>query len=144
MNGICTNGIRSTAVHQDASSQARTRLEVAIRVAKANDAEVTALYAVSSIYAQFPFAVVSSPDAAAVLCDIEDASLAKARASFEIATRDCGVKIGWLAWPRRRSAHSPDRADVRISLCSVSAILKAARPPSCFPISSSRGRSSGR
>ncbi|MEO8921771.1 MAG: universal stress protein [Caldimonas sp.] len=32
-----------------------------------------------------------------MLRDIEDASLAKARASFESATRDGGVKIGWAS-----------------------------------------------
>ena len=91
------SGIRSILLHQDGSARARSRLEVALRLAKTCGAEVTALYAVSSIYAQFPFAIASSTEAAAVLCDIEDASLARARSAFEDATRECGVKTRWAS-----------------------------------------------
>jgi nucleotide-binding universal stress UspA family protein len=89
------NAPKSILLHVDHSPRTEQRLRVAGQLAEVFDAEVTALYAVSSIYPASPFAAPANVEAAAALRDIEEANRATARAAF--AARD-GTGARQMRW----------------------------------------------
>jgi nucleotide-binding universal stress UspA family protein len=86
---------KSILVHADHSPRAGQRFQVASQLAEAFDAEVMALYAVSSIYPGYPFASPSTPEAAAAIRDIEDANRAAAKARFDAQFSAGARRMRW-------------------------------------------------
>jgi nucleotide-binding universal stress UspA family protein len=91
------SALKSILLHLDASPKSRSRLDIAVQLAKIHDAEVTALYAVSSVGAGYPFASAGSPEAAAMLRDIDDANLAAAKAAFDAVAARHPAPMQWGA-----------------------------------------------
>lgn len=78
------SGIKSIVVHVDASAAARQRLRAAALLADQHEAKVTALYAVESLGAVYPFIyVVGSPPDVTLLQEMEERNLAVAARTFE-------------------------------------------------------------
>jgi nucleotide-binding universal stress UspA family protein len=77
------SAIRSMLVHVDAAERSGTRLRLALDLAREHGAELTAMYAVSSIAAEYPFAMTGDAAAAAVLLDAEAEIRKRARARFD-------------------------------------------------------------
>jgi nucleotide-binding universal stress UspA family protein len=90
------SALRSLLVHVDASARAEERLRVALGLAREHRAELTAMYAVSSIAAEYPFAMVGDPTATAVLLDAEAEIRQRARASFDRVVAETGVGATWV------------------------------------------------
>jgi nucleotide-binding universal stress UspA family protein len=91
------NALKSILLHLDDSARLGQRLEVAAQLARTFDADVTALYAVSSFYPAYPFAAPSTPEAAAALAEIEDANRAAAKAVFDAAVRGGAERMRWAS-----------------------------------------------
>ncbi|MEO5606520.1 MAG: universal stress protein [Polaromonas sp.] len=89
------NGFAQLLVHLDATQQAAQRLKVARQIAHAQDAAVTALYAVTPGFVDLPFAPVAGPDISAALRDIDDELLARARAAFDQTLVTPGAPAAW-------------------------------------------------
>ncbi|MEO7336298.1 MAG: universal stress protein [Caldimonas sp.] len=109
--------IKSILVHFDLSAASKERLRVASRIAAVHEAHVTALYAVSSIYAVYPFAIVSSPEAAAVLLGVEESRAIGARAAFAEASRGLSPLPTWAETtflPERAVASQARYADLLV------------------------------
>jgi nucleotide-binding universal stress UspA family protein len=69
--------LKSILVHVDASASSRRRLQVALTLGRLHGADVTAIYAVASLVAEYPYIYVAgSPEAVALVRDIEEANLA--------------------------------------------------------------------
>ena len=86
---------KSILLHIDNSAKAEQRLQIAGRIAETFDADVIALYAVSSIYPAYPFAAPSTAEAAAALRDIEDANRAAAKARFDSSAGARAARMRW-------------------------------------------------
>jgi len=109
------SALASLLVHLDASPRAEERLRVALALARDHDAELTALYAVSSIAAEFPFAVAGNPEATASLLDAEAAIRARARAGFDRVVAEFGRQPAWAEVdlePERAVARQARYADL--------------------------------
>ncbi len=90
------SAIRSLLVHIDASARAEERLRVALGLAREHRAELTAMYAVSSIAAEFPFAMVGDPTATAALLDAEAEIRQRARATFDRVAAESDARPTWV------------------------------------------------
>ena len=88
---------KSILVHVDASEASRRRLQLAATLGRTFDADVTALYAVASLGAVYPFIyVIGNPESVAVVRDMEEANQTAARKTFdEIAAGN--DRLHWLA-----------------------------------------------
>jgi len=88
---------RSIVVHVDASAASRRRLQLAATLARAYEADVTAIYAVASLGAQYPYIyVVGSPEAVALVRDMEEANLALGKAAFDAVAMG-NDRLRWTA-----------------------------------------------
>ena len=88
---------KSLLLHLDASPRLGQRLEIAAQLARTFDADVTALYAVSSFYPGYPFAAPSSAEAVAALRDIEATNRAAVKATFDAAVQGRAERMRWAA-----------------------------------------------
>ena len=78
--------MKSILVHVDASVSSQHRLQVAADIGLRHDADVTAMYAVASSGAVYPYIyVVGSPESVALVAEMEDKNLATAKAMFDQA-----------------------------------------------------------
>lgn len=89
------NAIKSILLHLDAAPSSATRLWVARELARQYEATVTALYAVTSSFAELPFALAADMPAAQILQDIDTDRRARARAVFDKGTAKEGAPIAW-------------------------------------------------
>jgi nucleotide-binding universal stress UspA family protein len=87
--------IRSILLHADASTPWNERLSYGARIASVLDADLTTLFAPNSAWVEHPIAMVSSPDAWAILHDADERRLREARAAYDAATRDLGGRLHW-------------------------------------------------
>ncbi len=111
------SALRSVLVHIDASARAEERLRVALGLAHDHQAELTAMYAVSSIAAEYPFAMVGDPTATTVLLDAEAELRRRARAGFDRVVADTGVAATWVEidlQPERAVARQSRYADLLV------------------------------
>ncbi len=90
------SALRSLLVHLDASERAEERLRVAIALARTHRSELTAMYAVSSIAAEYPFAMVGDPTTTAALLDAEAELRQRARASFDRVVAESDAHATWV------------------------------------------------
>jgi nucleotide-binding universal stress UspA family protein len=90
------SALRSVLVHIDASARAEERLRAALALAHRHQAELTAMYAVSSIAAEYPFAMVGDPTATAALLDAEAEIRQRARATFDRVAADSQTRTTWI------------------------------------------------
>jgi nucleotide-binding universal stress UspA family protein len=89
------NEPKSILVHVDASVASHRRLQLAADLGRTCVSEVTAVYAVASLGAEYPYIyIVGSPDAVALVRDMEDANLTSARRTFE-AVAQGNDRIHW-------------------------------------------------
>jgi len=108
--------IRSVLVHVDASARAEERLRVALRLGREHSAELTAMYAVSSIAAEYPFAMVGDPTATAVLLAAEAEIRQRARATFDRVVAESDARATWAEidlQPERAVSRQARYADLR-------------------------------
>jgi len=91
------SGPKSILVHVDASAAALRRLQLAASLGRAYEAEVTAVYAVASLGAVYPYLyVIGSPESVALVREVEEANLAAARKAFDgVAAHD--DRLRWAA-----------------------------------------------
>ena len=82
-------------VHMDATPLAARRLEAACRIAQAQGAAVTALYAVTSALAVLPFSPEGGGAVVAPLRDIDDERRKEARARFDQVASAAAVRPAW-------------------------------------------------
>ena len=91
------SGPKSIFVHVDASAASRRRLQLAATLGGQYGADVTALYAVASLGAEYPYIyVVGSPEAITLVRDMEEASLASGKAAFD-AVAAGNERLHWTA-----------------------------------------------
>ena len=90
------SALRSLLVHLDASERAEERLRVAIGLAREHRAELTAMYAVSSIAAEYPFAMVGDPNTTAALLDAEAEIRQRARTRFDRVLAETDARATWV------------------------------------------------
>ncbi len=90
------SALRSLLVHLDASERAEERLRVAIGLAHAHRAELTAMYAVSSIAAEYPFAMVGDATTTTALLDAEAELRQRTRASFDRVVAESDARATWI------------------------------------------------
>ncbi len=90
------SALRSLLVHLDASGRAEERLRVAIGLAREHGAELTAMYAVSSIAAEYPFAMVGDAATTATLLDAEAEIRKRARAGFDRVLAQTDARATWV------------------------------------------------
>jgi nucleotide-binding universal stress UspA family protein len=91
------SGPKSILVHVDASAASLRRLRIAANLGRACEAEVTAVYAVASLGAEYPYIyVVGSPESVALVRDMEEANLASARKAFDSVAKD-SERLHWTA-----------------------------------------------
>jgi nucleotide-binding universal stress UspA family protein len=111
------SGPKSILVHVDASAAARRRLLLAATLAGTYEADVTAMYAVASLGAEYPYIyVVGSPESVALVREMEDANLASARKSFD-SVAGAESRLRWTApttEPLRTIARQGRYADLLI------------------------------
>ena len=106
--------IRSILLHADAATRWDERLAYAASIARAFDADLTTLYAVDSVWSEHPLAMAQSPDAAAMLLQVQEHRLQEARAGYERAKRyftqertfDAIVELYRWALDRRAASNS--------------------------------------
>lgn len=126
------SGLKSILVHVDASPASQQRLRIAAKVGRSHEAEVTALYAVDSLGAVYPYVyVVGSPDSVALLSDMENANLAAARTVVDgVAAQN--PHVHWAA-----SSAEPTRAMARQACYADLLVLGQADPAkpadACLP-----------
>ncbi|HJV96401.1 MAG TPA: universal stress protein [Albitalea sp.] len=89
------NAIKSILLHLDATPGSATRLWVARELARQHEATVTALYAVTSSFAELPFALAADVPATQILQDIDADRLSRARAMFDKGTAKAGAPVAW-------------------------------------------------
>jgi nucleotide-binding universal stress UspA family protein len=89
------NPVAQLLVHVDPSPGATLRLNVACQLAQRLGASVTALYAASPHYVDVPYGPSVSIDLAAVMREIDDDQLARARAAFDAAQASAPVRAAW-------------------------------------------------
>ncbi len=87
--------IKSILLHLDASASSATRLWVARELARQHESSVTALFAVTSSFAELPFALAADMSAAQVLQDIDADRRARARAIFDKGVAGAGAPVAW-------------------------------------------------
>jgi nucleotide-binding universal stress UspA family protein len=93
------NGIHSILVHVDANARAELRLRVALRLARASQAHLTALYAVSSAAYSMPMAVAEAASSMApLLANIDRERFDAAHAMFESVVSQAGAGTSRPAW----------------------------------------------
>jgi nucleotide-binding universal stress UspA family protein len=91
------SGPKSILVHVDASDASRRRLQLAATLGRIHGADVTATYAVASLGAEYPYIyVVGSPEAVALVRDLEDANLVAAKKAFE-GVAEGNERLRWTA-----------------------------------------------
>ena len=89
--------LKSIVVHVDASAASSRRLEIAATLGRTHDAEVTAIYAVGSLGAEYPYVyVIGSPEAVALMGDMEAANLASAKKTFD-RVAESNDRLHWNA-----------------------------------------------
>ena len=86
---------RSVLVHLDSSPGSEKRLRIASRLAQDHAAQLTGLYAVSSIGEEFVFAVAGDTRSLARLREVEAAKRARARARFHELAGDLAPRSVW-------------------------------------------------
>ncbi len=111
------SGPKSIIVHVDASASSRRRLQLAATLGSLYEANVTALYAVAALGAEYPYIyVVGSPEAVALVRDVEEANIGLAKAAFD-AVDNGNDRLRWAApttEPLRTMAHQGRYADLLI------------------------------
>jgi nucleotide-binding universal stress UspA family protein len=91
------SGPKSIVVHFDASAAARRRLQFAATLAHTYEANVTAIYAVASLGAEYPYIyVIGSAESVAFVRDMEEANLASAKKSFD-SVAGADARLRWTA-----------------------------------------------
>jgi nucleotide-binding universal stress UspA family protein len=86
------NAPKSILLHVDNSTKVGLRLQTAGLLSETFDADLAALYAVSSFY---PFSAPSAPEAAAAMRDIEYANRAAAKARFDASAWAYAARVRW-------------------------------------------------
>lgn len=108
---------KSIVVHVDASAASRRRLQLAATLGRLYEAEVTAIYATASLGAEYPYIyVVGSPEAVALVREVDEANLASAKAAFD-AVAAGNDRLRWAAPttnPLRTMSHQGRYADLLI------------------------------
>lgn len=80
------SGVKSILVHVDASVSSQHRLQVAADLGLRHGADVTAVYAVASLGAVYPYIyVVGNPESIALVAEMEEKNVATAKAMFDAA-----------------------------------------------------------
>lgn len=91
------SGPKSILVHVDASEASRRRLQLAATIGRTFEADVTALYAVASLGAVYPYIyVVGNPESVALVRDMDAANQAAARKAFDQVAAG-NDRLHWLA-----------------------------------------------
>jgi nucleotide-binding universal stress UspA family protein len=111
------SGPKSIVVHVDASSASLRRLQFAAALGRMFEADVTAIYAVASLGAEYPYIyVIGSAESVALVRDVEEANLASAKRAFD-AVAVVNPRLQWTApttEPNRAMAHQGRYADLLI------------------------------
>lgn len=105
------NPIRSILVHVDASPATAVRLQAAVHLAQMHEAVLTALYAATPSYVQYPYAFNVTPEIAPMLAECDSDRRDKAREMFELQARS----FDHLQWADAGSADIQTVA--RAALC---------------------------
>jgi nucleotide-binding universal stress UspA family protein len=82
-------------VHLDATAPTSRRLAVAQKIARAHDAAVTALYAVTPALLELPFVLEAGPSVASTLQEMDNDHRNAARALFDQAQLGAGTSAAW-------------------------------------------------
>jgi hypothetical protein len=106
--GPHVDDFRSILVHLDSSSAAADRLLVARLLAQRHKAELTGLYAVSSIGDEFVFAVAGDTASLLRLRQSEEDKCASARAQFHGVTAGLQPRTSWDELALQPDQGSPD------------------------------------
>jgi nucleotide-binding universal stress UspA family protein len=108
---------KSILVHADASAASHRRLQFAATLGREYEAHVTAIYAIASLGAEYPYIyVVGSPESVAFVRAMEDANLASAKEAFD-SVAEGNDRLGWTApttEPLRTVVHQGRYADLLI------------------------------
>src|SRR6185369_8924577 len=109
--------IRSILLHADAATRWDERLAYAAAFASAFDADLTTLFAVDSVWSEHPLAM-TSPNAAAIVLQMQERRLQEARDSYERAAKSISGRLHWkeagFLQPERALAQSAWAADLVI------------------------------
>ena len=111
------DAIRSILVHIDAGPHGRTRLELAAALARAHDAEVCALYAVTPVFVEMAFDVAMGAPPKALL-DIDESRMSVARGLVKAVSAESGIPIVW-----REAQEGPEHATIAHALCADLLVL---------------------
>src|SRR5678815_3700042 len=110
--------IRSILLHADAATRWEERMRHAASIASMFDADLTTLFAVDSVWAEHPLSMMSSPDAAAIVLQMQERRLQEARANYERVAKSVGGRLHWkeagFLEPERALALSAWAADLVI------------------------------
>jgi len=87
--------LKSVLVHLDSSPGVEVRLRLATLLAHDHEAELIGLYAISSIGAEFVFAVAGDAGSLALLRETEEAKRLRARTAFHELTAGLGARAIW-------------------------------------------------
>jgi len=91
------SGPKSILVHVDASAASLRRLQLGAALGRTWDAEVTAVYAVASLGAEYPYIyVIGSPEAVALVRETEESNLVSARKAFD-SVAEHNDRLHWAA-----------------------------------------------
>lgn len=102
----------SILVHLDATPHAAVRVHAAAALARALGAQAFGLYAVRPVYAQYPYSLSLSAEAAGLLQQVEEDRLARARAAFDAAAAGAATPLEWAT-----AEGDAVRSVVRAALC---------------------------
>ena len=110
--------IRSILLPADAATRWEGRMRYAASIASAFDADLTTLFAVDSVWAEQPLAMMLSPEAAAIALQMQERRLQEARANYERVAKSVGGRLHWkeagFLEPERALALSAWAADLVI------------------------------
>lgn len=87
--------IKTILLHLDASPRSLARLDVARQLAKAHEASVTGLFAVTSNFVEIPFAMAESSAAGEIVLKLDADRRERALAQFTQAMQREGPAVSW-------------------------------------------------
>lgn len=88
--------IKSIIVHADASPRSSVRLMVARQLADEHDAALTAVFAVTSSFLEYPSVLGADGEAAVLFREIDDDRRRRARSIFDEAAAGAGRPVSWV------------------------------------------------
>jgi nucleotide-binding universal stress UspA family protein len=120
---IDMSALKSILLHMDASPDGADRLRCAMRLARTNAADLTALYAVLPTYLQYPYAMAISADAASAYQQFDDERAARAKALFGATV---GTDASGIRWAE--AVGEPVSAFTRQAFCADLLVLARSEP----------------